>query len=65
MRVKVTKRAFHNGARVKPGDVINVAEGAKGKWFEPVEDSDPKAGKTRGKKPKDDAPPEGDGSEFL
>ena len=48
MRVKVTKLAFHKGARVHPGDVISVPDGKKAKWFEPIEEPAPKP--ARGKK---------------
>lgn len=33
MKVIAIKPAFHNGARVRVGDVVEVADGHKGSWF--------------------------------
>lgn len=37
MKVLVLKMAFHGGRRVRPGEVIEVADGAKAKWFAPTQ----------------------------
>lgn len=36
MQVRVTHMAFHEGRRVRPGDVIDVPETFKAHWFAPV-----------------------------
>jgi hypothetical protein len=33
MKVIAIKPAFHNGSRVRVGDVVEVAEGHRGTWF--------------------------------
>jgi hypothetical protein len=35
-RVKAVAMAFHNGTRVRPGDVITVADAFKASWAEDV-----------------------------
>lgn len=73
MRVKVIKLAFYNGGRVKPGDVINVPDGTKAKWFEPIVEKVEKPAaapaKPRGKSPAKEPEPsgevEGEGADFL
>ena len=41
MKVIATKDGFH-GCRRRPGDVFDVADGAKGSWFEPADKAKPK-----------------------
>lgn len=36
MRVKAIKVGFYGGSRRRVGEVFEVADGAKGSWFEPV-----------------------------
>lgn len=64
MRVKVTKMAFYNGGRVRPGDVINVPDGTKAKWFEPVAEKVEKPAaapvKPKGKAPAKEPEPSGE-----
>jgi len=36
MKVKATKDGFYGSLR-RPGDVFEVADGVKSKWFEPVD----------------------------
>lgn len=36
MRVIAKQVGFYNGSRVRVGQVFEVPEGTKGKWFEPV-----------------------------
>lgn len=50
MEVIVTKLAFWAGARVHPGQKLDVPKGTKGSWFE-----EPKAKKAKADEPKDDA----------
>lgn len=33
MKVIAIKPAFHNGSRVRVGDVVEVADGHQGSWF--------------------------------
>jgi hypothetical protein len=37
MLVKAKQPGFYGGARRRQGDVFEVAEGVKSKWFDPVE----------------------------
>lgn len=37
MKVIAIKPAFHNGARVRVGDVVEVSDGHKGSWFTPAD----------------------------
>lgn len=45
MKVVVTKLAFYNGSRVRPGAEIEVADGLKGSWFAPAASPDARAAK--------------------
>lgn len=45
MQVRALKDGFYKGRRVRAGAVFEVAEGIKGKWFEPVGLSKPAAAK--------------------
>lgn len=36
MKVKAKVLGFYGGSRRRPGEVFEVPEGAKAKWFEPV-----------------------------
>lgn len=44
MRVKAIAMGYYpkgkSGARVKPGTVLEVPEGTKGKWFKPLDSED-------------------------
>lgn len=33
MKVRATQAAFHNGCRVRPGDVLDVPDTMKAAWF--------------------------------
>lgn len=39
MKVKATAIGFHGGFRRRVGDVFDVADGAKSKWFVPVDEA--------------------------
>ena len=41
MKVRVAQTAFHEGARVRVGDVIDVADTFKASWFVPLESIGP------------------------
>lgn len=62
MRVRATARGYYGNQIREPGKVFDVADGAKGSWFVPVESSDrgPRAPKARGTKIVDDAGGEDD-----
>jgi hypothetical protein len=36
MKVKAKALGFYGGSRRRPGEVFEVPEGARAKWFEPV-----------------------------
>lgn len=57
MRVKATKVGFYDGSRRRVGDVFEVPDGIKGKWFEPMPVTE--APKVEKSKPK----PKGKGEE--
>ena len=42
MKVKALFQGFHAGARRRPGEVFEVKDGTKSKWFVPVEKPIPK-----------------------
>ena len=51
MKVIATKLGFYNGSRVREGQVFDVPDGAKSKWFEPYGNGEaaapkPKRGKS-------------------
>lgn len=48
MKVKAKATGFHGGFRRRAGDVFEVAEGLKAKWFEPA--STEEKPKAKGKK---------------
>jgi hypothetical protein len=53
MRVIATKLGFYGGARVREGQVFDVPEGIKGKWFKPfVETAEAPAKSAESKKAK-------------
>jgi hypothetical protein len=37
MKVKASQIGFYGGSRRRPGEVFEVPEGFKGKWFQPVQ----------------------------
>lgn len=39
MRVKATAMGFHGGFRRRVGDVFEVPDGSKAKWFVPADDA--------------------------
>jgi len=41
MKVKAITEGFYAGARRRAGQVFDVPKGTKGKWFEPVVESQP------------------------
>ena len=46
MEVRALSTGFYGGARRREGEVFNVKDGEKAKWFEPLEHQvDPKAAK--------------------
>lgn len=45
MKVIALTVGFHNGSRIRKGDVFEVADGAKASWFAPVESVAAKAAK--------------------
>lgn len=51
MRVIATKLGFYRGSRVREGQVFEVPDGLKGKWFKPyvAADSDLSAAKPKRK----------------
>lgn len=55
MKVKATQRGFFGGILREPGDVFDVSEGVKGKWFMPLADacSEQKAQPRAGRPPKE------------
>lgn len=53
MKVQATATGFYGGVRHREGAVFEVKDGAKAKWFEPVQDQSAapaKAGKAKAKK---------------
>lgn len=68
MKVIATKMAFHNGARVRPGAVVEVADNLKGSWF--VKADSPEAKAPKAAKPKTEPKalselPRGEGKTFV
>lgn len=55
MKVIATKQGFYGGELRNEGDVFDVPDGAKSKWFEPVESGE---AKVKGRKGKGDKSPE-------
>ena len=55
-RVTVTKLAFWNGTRVRPGDVITVADAFTASWAEDVSVPVPAAEEKPARKLRDKAP---------
>lgn len=51
MKVVAIKMAFHNGRRVRVGDVLEIPQGFKGSWFAPVASVEAKAAKEKPTKP--------------
>jgi hypothetical protein len=52
MKVIANTLGFYGGSRRRPGDVFEVPDGTKGKWFTPADKAKPK-GKA---KPEDKSP---------
>lgn len=58
MKVKALTDGFFGGARRRAGQIFEVPNGTKGKWFEPVKASEPAVEDKPAKKKGDKSTPE-------
>lgn len=65
MKVVALTAAFYNGARIRPGAEVEVADGYKGSWFAPIDSPAAKAPKAKKQEPKALAELSGEGAKSF